>query len=211
RFHGGAAQPIVEEPVLEVVVPNGDRLPLLLAVAVDERVREDPIHPRLEVRPLFEAGESPIGAQVGLLHEVIRVGRVPGHPKRPRWPGFGLGGGGTGPEGPKRVARTSPLIWILGVLAVLLLLRGLVTSSPPMDFSTFLSKAQSHQILTLNVSATDLSGTYRDPNTGGPVVFKTVIPPNYDPTPLIGSLQRSGVKITGEQPNAFCQVLIRAV
>ena len=69
---------------------SGDRLrlALLLAVRVDERVREDPVEPRLEVGARLELVEAAIRAQVGLLHEVLGVGRVAGQAqRRPVQPG----------------------------------------------------------------------------------------------------------------------------
>src|SRR5690606_8839972 len=70
-----------ELPVLDLVGDLLAGLALLLAVAVDERVGEDPVEPGTQIgaRPeLVEVGER-LGES--LLHEVLGVGRVPGHPQ----------------------------------------------------------------------------------------------------------------------------------
>ena len=48
-------------------------------VGVDERVGQDPVQPGLEVGPLLERPERPVGLQVGLLHQVLGVGGVARH------------------------------------------------------------------------------------------------------------------------------------
>ena len=40
------------------------------------------MHPRAEVRALLERVETGEGLGVGLLDEVLGIGRVPGHPQR---------------------------------------------------------------------------------------------------------------------------------
>src|SRR5690606_10695259 len=71
-------------PVLNVLRTGLPRLALLLAVGVDEGVGEDPVEPRLEVRPLLELVERSEGFGERLLDEVLRVRRIAGHPQRRR-------------------------------------------------------------------------------------------------------------------------------
>src|SRR5688500_4047596 len=52
---------------------------LLGPVGVDERVREYPVEPGLEVRPLLETTKPAVGLQVGLLDEILGVGGVARH------------------------------------------------------------------------------------------------------------------------------------
>ena len=77
-------EPAVHVEVLDVVEVGLARTALLGSVGVDERVREDAEEPRLEVRALFEAAERAVGLEVGLLHEILGVGRVAGHAQRTR-------------------------------------------------------------------------------------------------------------------------------
>ncbi len=79
-----AAEPAVHVQILDVVEIALPRTALLGAIRVDERVREDAEEPGLEVRSLFEAIERAIGLEVGLLHEILGVGRVAGHAQRTR-------------------------------------------------------------------------------------------------------------------------------
>ena len=51
----------------------------LLAVLVDERVRQDLEQSRLAVRPRLEAVEEPIGGQHRVLHEIFGVARIARH------------------------------------------------------------------------------------------------------------------------------------
>ena len=77
------AEPVVQVPLVDVVGPlDGDRLALLLAVGVDELFVRIRYSHALQVRALLEPGEPAVGAQVGLLHEVLGVGGVAGHPER---------------------------------------------------------------------------------------------------------------------------------
>src|SRR5829696_1248744 len=73
-----------ELPVLDVLGGRLLRLPLTLAVGVDERVGEDPVEPGLEVGALLELVEGGEGLDERLLHQVLGVGRVAGHPHRRR-------------------------------------------------------------------------------------------------------------------------------
>ena len=78
------AQPAEDVEVLDVVEVDLVGPALLGAVLVDERVREDAVEPRLQVRALLEPTEAAVRAQVRLLHQVLGVGRVAGHPERGR-------------------------------------------------------------------------------------------------------------------------------
>src|SRR6266699_2707644 len=69
-----------ELPVLNLLGTRPLRLTLPLAVGVDERVRQDPEQPRLEVRAGLELMEGRIRLGEGLLHQVLGVGRIAGHP-----------------------------------------------------------------------------------------------------------------------------------
>ena len=66
-----------ELPVLELVDRALVGLALLLAVRVDERVGEDAVQPGLQVGALLELAERRVRLDERLLHEVLRVGRVP--------------------------------------------------------------------------------------------------------------------------------------
>jgi len=55
------------------------RRELLLPVVVDERVLHDLEEPRLEVRAFLELVVVLVGLEVGLLHEILGVFRVPRH------------------------------------------------------------------------------------------------------------------------------------
>ena len=57
-------------------------LALLLAVAVDVGVGQDPVQPRLEVRSLAERAEAGVGLHHGFLQQVLGVGRVASHSQR---------------------------------------------------------------------------------------------------------------------------------
>ena len=74
-----AAEPAVEVEVLDLVEVGLVGPALLGPVRVDVGVREDPVEPGLEVRALLEAAEAAVGLEVGLLHEVLGVGRVARH------------------------------------------------------------------------------------------------------------------------------------
>ena len=57
-------------------------LALLLAVAVDVGVGQDPVQPRLEVGALAERAEAGVRLDHGLLQQVLGVGRIPRHAQR---------------------------------------------------------------------------------------------------------------------------------
>ena len=69
------AQPAEDVEVLDVVEVDLVGAALLRPVLIDERVREDAVEPRLEVGALAEPAEAAVGAEVRLLHEILRVGR----------------------------------------------------------------------------------------------------------------------------------------
>jgi hypothetical protein len=72
----------VELPVLDVLGHRLLRLPLLLAVVVDEGVGQDPVEPRLQVGARAELVEGGVRLGERLLHQVLGIGRVAGHPHR---------------------------------------------------------------------------------------------------------------------------------
>ena len=78
------AEPPVEVEVLDLVEIGLVGAALLGPVGVDVGVGEDAVQPRPQVGALLEAAEAAVGPQVGLLHEVLGVGRVAGHPERGR-------------------------------------------------------------------------------------------------------------------------------
>jgi len=89
--HGGlgrlldalSSEAVIEVPLVDVVGAFDDlRLALLLPVGVDVAVRQDPVQPRLQVRPLLEPREPAVGAQVGLLNQVLGIGGVAREPHR---------------------------------------------------------------------------------------------------------------------------------
>ncbi len=89
RLHLGRAQAL--RGVLAGLrdLPVGDLLggrllglALPLAVAVDVGVGEDPVEPGLQVGAGPERAERGVGLEEGLLHQVLGVGRVAGHPQR---------------------------------------------------------------------------------------------------------------------------------
>ena len=67
-------------PVLDLFGTGPLRLALLLAVAVDEGVGQDPEQPGLQVRARLELVEGRIRLGEGLLDQVLGIGRVAGHP-----------------------------------------------------------------------------------------------------------------------------------
>ena len=69
-------------PVLHVLPVGELRLPLLLPVGVDVGVGEDPVQPSLQVRARGELVKGRVRLGVGLLHDVLGVGRVARHPQR---------------------------------------------------------------------------------------------------------------------------------
>ena len=71
-----------EVELLDVVELGLLRAALARPVGVDERVREDAVEPRLEVRARLEAAVAAVGLQVGLLHQVLGVRGVARHPER---------------------------------------------------------------------------------------------------------------------------------
>src|SRR6266540_6316626 len=71
-------QPRVEVPVLHLLHRHRPGLPLPPAVLVDEGVREDPEQAGPDARAGPELMEGPEGPQERLLHQVLRVGAVPG-------------------------------------------------------------------------------------------------------------------------------------
>jgi hypothetical protein len=64
---------------VEVAAGRLARFPAPLAVAVDERVRQDAVQPGLEVGAGPELVEGRVRLGRGLLHEVFGVGRVARH------------------------------------------------------------------------------------------------------------------------------------
>jgi cell division protease FtsH len=120
--------------------------------------------------------------------------------RRGRWTGFDLGGSG---DGPRRM-RTSPWVWILGFLVVLVIFNYLVAPRPAqVDFSTFLNKAQSHQVVgTVNISDTTVTGRIRQGS--GEVSFTTTIPPTLVGTSRVTDLlDENGVHYTGVTPSGW--------
>ena len=67
-------------PVLDLLGTGPLRFTLPFAIGVDEGVGEDPEQPRLQVRARLELVERGVGLGKGLLHQVLGVGRVAGHP-----------------------------------------------------------------------------------------------------------------------------------
>src|SRR5699024_9893457 len=81
---GGMAVRLSDLPVLDVLAAVFLRLALLLAIVVDEGVRQNPVQPRLEVRARLVLVESGIGLRIGLLDKVLGVGGIASHPQRSR-------------------------------------------------------------------------------------------------------------------------------
>ena len=79
-----ATEPPIERELLDVVELGLLGPALLGPVDVDERVGEDLVEPRLEVRAVLEPAEAPVRAEVRLLDEILGVSRVSGHPERGR-------------------------------------------------------------------------------------------------------------------------------
>jgi asparagine synthase (glutamine-hydrolysing) len=71
-------------PLLQVAAERLLRLALALAVHVDERRGEDPVEPGAQVRAGAELMEGRVRLHRRLLHQVLGVGGVPGHPQRGR-------------------------------------------------------------------------------------------------------------------------------
>ena len=101
-----ATQPVVQVPLVHVLgTIHGLGLALLLAVRVDEAVREDPVEPRLEVGALLEPGEPPDRP----------AGRCPAPDPRRRW-GCGSSawpprtGSGAAAARPARIARAAAVV-----------------------------------------------------------------------------------------------------
>src|SRR6476661_3679314 len=78
------ARRVLADLVLERLLDLGEvaegRGLLLLAVVVDEGVLHDLEQPRLEVGPFLELVIVAVGLQIGLLHEVLGVLGIAGHP-----------------------------------------------------------------------------------------------------------------------------------
>ena len=72
----------VQVQVLDVFDVGDLGPPLGRPVRVDVGVGQDPVQPRPKVGALGEAAEAPVGTQIGLLDQVLGVGRVAGHPER---------------------------------------------------------------------------------------------------------------------------------
>src|SRR5690606_32672801 len=68
-------------PVLDLVGDFLARLPLLLAVAVDEGVGENPVEPGAQVRARTELVEVSGRLGAGLLSQVFGLRRIPRHPQ----------------------------------------------------------------------------------------------------------------------------------
>ena len=81
-FGLSAAEAAIQVELLDVLDVALLGPALLGAVVVDESVGEDLVQPRLQVRALLEAPEASVGLQVGLLHKVLSIGRISGHPER---------------------------------------------------------------------------------------------------------------------------------
>lgn len=71
-------------PVFDVLAAVLLRLALLLPIVVDEGVRQNPVEPRLEVGPGRVLVEGGVGLRIGLLHKVLGVCWVTGHPQSSR-------------------------------------------------------------------------------------------------------------------------------
>src|ERR1700735_350152 len=69
-------------PVLDLLRARPLRLAMPLAIGVDEGVGEDPEQPGLQVRALLELVEGGVRLGERLLHQVLSVRWVAGHPKR---------------------------------------------------------------------------------------------------------------------------------
>ena len=71
-----------ELPIRDLVSRVFRGLTLLLAIAVDVGVRQDPVQPGLEIRSLAERPETGIGLDHGLLQQVLGIRRIARHPQR---------------------------------------------------------------------------------------------------------------------------------
>jgi hypothetical protein len=77
-----AAQAPVQVEAVDLVDVGLVGPALLGPIRVDEGIREDAVQPRLEVGALLESLEPPVRLQVGVLHQVLGVGGIAGHPQR---------------------------------------------------------------------------------------------------------------------------------
>jgi hypothetical protein len=69
-----------ELPVLDLFRTRPLRLALTLPVGVDKGVSQDPEQPGLKVRTSLELVKRRICLRKGLLHQILGIGRIAGHP-----------------------------------------------------------------------------------------------------------------------------------
>src|ERR1700691_5903405 len=73
-----------ELPVLDFLGARPLRLPLALAIGINERVGQDAEQPGFQVRAVLVLMERTVRLGEGLLHQVLGISWIAGHPHRRR-------------------------------------------------------------------------------------------------------------------------------
>src|SRR5438105_990117 len=124
--------------------------------------------------------------------------------KKSRFPGFDFGGNsGRTPSDPNSRRRVSllyavPIILIAYLLFVSI---GSAARGASIPYSVFISKVQSGQVKSANISTDSVTGVYND--AGSDVRFTSTLPPNFDTSTLTTLLTQHKVEVTATQPNPW--------
>ena len=99
--------------------------------------------------------------------------------------------------------RWLPLLWVGVALVLFFSLEGVLFNQPEnITFSRFLDLVQSKQVEKVDVAQDSISGTYRSQG-GKEQSFSTTMPPGYDTTQLIKTLNSQGAEVRASQPSAL--------
>ena len=127
-----------------------------------------------------------------------------------RGPGKEAGpAGGRPPEPPK--PWWSNTSFAIGAFLIFLLVQSLffTRESSEIEFSRFLDLVEQNQVTEVNIATSVISGEYQDGAEDSEATpFSTTLPPNYETNKLVTQLTEADVKVTGEQPSFWGQLLI---
>jgi len=128
--------------------------------------------------------------------------------RRNRWPGADPGGS---PGAPK--VRFNPWLTIPILIILVVLFNGWIgkASSDDISLSRFYSLVSAGQIEgTVTISASDVSGQYRD-DQGNVAGFHATLPPNFQTQDLTKQLIDEGIQVKGGQQGLLTSLLIQVV
>lgn len=119
-----------------------------------------------------------------------------------------------GPAGPSRGAPPPRTPWwnniwfALGLLGVFLVAQTFLMNSETesVEFSRFLDLVESGRVTEVEISDTQITGTYGEGDETKD--FSTTTVPNFETNELINRLEEQGVKVTGAQPSPWMGLFI---